>query len=250
LALVAFLMIAFEVGYRAGHGIVQKGWVNSEKTMGSANIVGGMMMLLAFVLGVSLSIAFSGFQKRQNSIVEEAKAIQSAWFIAGVQADDKARISIRRQLADYAGVRLSAATSGKSPEERDRIANQTNEAQKEIWRDVNQLVQQSTNRSSALLILKLTEAFGGTVIQRQAFDMRVPKHIGKFLAITAFLAMLSIGTHLGMHGNRLTVMPGILIVTVAIAIATISDLSRPYHGNINATPAALQRMVDVLGTKD
>ena len=83
-----------------------------------------------------------------------------------------------------------------------------------------------------------------------AFDMRIPRHIGGFLAITAFLAMFSIGTHLGMHGNRLLVMPGILIITVTIAIATISDLSRPYHGNVNASPAALQRMVDVLGTKE
>jgi hypothetical protein len=250
LALLVFLVVAYEVGYRASHSIVQKGWVKSEKTMGSAIIVGGMMTLLAFVLGVSLSIAFSGFQKRQNAIVEEAKAIQSAWFIAGGQADDDAGISIRRQLADYAGIRLSAATSGKSPEEKDSIADQTQTAQKEIWRNVDQLEQQSTNRTSTSLIPKLTEAFGGAVEQRQAFDMRVPRHIGRFLAITAFLAMLSIGTHLGMHGNRLTVMPGILIVTVTIAIATISDLSRPYHGNINATPAALQMVVDVLGTKE
>ena len=61
--------------------------------------------------------------------------------------------------------------------------------------------------------------------RRQAFDMRIPVHIG-------------------MVGPRLWFISGVLVVTVVGAIGMVSDLSRPYHGAVNVSSNALQWTID------
>ena len=249
LALFALLFVALELGFLGGRLAKQKAWVSKEATQSSGVIIGGMMTFLAFFMGMSLSIAFAGFQHRQAGVVTEAKAIETAWYMAGTQSENGGA-DIQSLLGEYAMVRIRASSMVSSDEERPDVFRVTGDLQNKTWEIASQIEEEQGTFAAGLLLSALTEMFNSSTQQRQAFDMRVPVHIGKLLVITATAALLLIGFHIGMIGTRLWFTSGLLVITVVGAIGLISDLSRPYHGGINVAPNALQWTIDRMQQED
>ena len=241
--LFGLLFVALEAGYLGGRVAKRRAWVAKEATQSSGIIVGGMMTFLAFFLGMSLSIAFTGFQHRQHAVVSEANAIESAWLLAGAQSDHGGN-DLQVLLRDYTAVRFKAASPASSAENLAAIARDAGALQSKAWTLATKIDGREKTYSTGLLLESLTEAFNASTLKRQAFDMRIPAHIAQLLALTASSAMLLIGFHIGLVGTRLWIPSGLLVITVVGAVALISDLSRPYHGGINVSPDALQWVLD------
>ncbi|MGI9364360.1 MAG: hypothetical protein ACR2O8_04190 [Rhizobiaceae bacterium] len=243
LALFLLLFLALEIGFLGGRLAKQNDWVAKEASQSSGVIVGGMMTFLAFFLGMSLSIAFSGFQQRQAGVISEANAIETAWFLAGAQNESQG-IELQNTIRDYAAVRIRASSSNGTAGQLSETVEESAQLQTKAWMLASQIENRENTYLSGALLQALTKAFNASIQQRQAFDMRVPVHIGKLLVITATSALLLIGFHIGMIGTRLWFPSGLLVATVVGAIGLISDLSRPFHGQLNVSPNALQWILD------
>ena len=239
LAFFTVIILALEIGYRAGVFIKRKGWFHHGKSeMSGGFVVSGMIMLLAFFLGTALSIANDEYRERQGVVLAEANAIGSAWLIAGAQADNTGA-DIQRLLETYTKVRISAVKNVKTPEDELRIVKRTGALQNEIWAKASDIAKRTGDRYSALLFTALNETFDDSVSQRAAFDKRIPTHVARLLGITAILALTAVGIYLGTLGNRLLVMTSLMVLMFTGAIVLIADISRPYQGQVRISPEPL-----------
>src|SRR3712207_1874890 len=100
--LLALLLASNEIGYRLGRRRAAQRTEAQETNMGM--LTTGMLGLLAFTLGLTISIAESRYEARRDLVVTEANAIGTAWLRAGfVRGPEGAEI--RRELEDYTRVR-------------------------------------------------------------------------------------------------------------------------------------------------
>jgi hypothetical protein len=238
LAFFTITILALEIGYRGGVFIKLKGWIHHKSEMSGGFIVSGMLMLLAFFLGTALSIANDEYRERQAVVLAEANAIGSAWLIAGAQTDNTGA-DVQRLLETYTKVRITAVKDVQTPGDELRIVKRTGALQNEIWAKASDIAKRTGDRYSALLFTALNETFDNSVSQREAFDKRIPAHLAKLLGITAILAVMAVGLYLGTLGNRMLVMSTLLVFMFTGAVVLISDLSRPYEGQIRVSPDPL-----------
>lgn len=238
LAFFTLVLLALEIGYRAGVFIKRKGWVHDESHMSGGFVVAGMLALLAFFLGTALSIANNEYRERQAVVLAEANAIGSAWLIAGAQADDTGA-EIQRLLDAYTKVRISAVQSARAPEDELRIVKRTGDLQNEIWAIASDIAKRTPNPVSAKLLTALTDAFDNSVSQRAAFDKRIPTHVSRLLLFTAILTIAASGVYFGSMRNRMLVISTLLLLTFTGAVVLIADVSRPYQGRIKVSPDPL-----------
>jgi hypothetical protein len=238
LAFFTLLTFAVEVGYRTGLFVKRKGLIPEDSGTGAGFMLGGMLALLAFFLGIALSISSSQYQERQALVLAEANAIGSAWLIAGAQADNTGA-DIRRLLETYTKVRISAIEGVRTSKDKLRIVQRTGALQNEIWAVASDIAKQAPTTVSTLLLTALTEAFDNSVSQRAAFDKRIPTHLARLLTITTILALMAAGLSLGFHGNRMFLMSSLLVLVMVGAIALIIDISRPYQGATHISPDPL-----------
>ena len=101
--LLAMLLIANEIGYRIGRWRTTLRAEQAEGNMGM--LTTGMLGLLAFTLGLTISIAESRYEARRDLVVAEANAIGTAWLRAGLVRGAEGP-ELRRELEDYTRTRL------------------------------------------------------------------------------------------------------------------------------------------------
>ena len=97
LAVVIFLMLwlASEVGFRIGHWSEHRREHPEREVSGIGTVTAGMFALLAFTLGLTISIAQSRYEARREMVVLEANTIGTAWLRAKALPPPKGRSSPR-----------------------------------------------------------------------------------------------------------------------------------------------------------
>src|SRR4051812_23450262 len=128
--LLAMLLLANEVGYRIGRWRLSMRAESAESNMGL--LTTGMLGLLAFTLGLTISIAESRYEARRDLVVTEANAIGTAWLRAGLVRGPEGP-EIRRELEDYTRIRLDYTRAGPDPEAEAALNAAGNAAQARIW---------------------------------------------------------------------------------------------------------------------
>lgn len=234
----ALLIVTLEFGFQAGVFFKHKGWFHDKSHMSGSFVMTGMLTLLAFFLGITLSIANNEYRERQAAVLAEANAIGTAHLIAGVQADSNG-VGIQRLLETYIKVRISAVKNAQTPEDELQIVQRTGALQNEIWVIASDIAQRTEDRVSALLLTALTETFDNSVSQRAAFDKQIPTHLSRLLLLTAVLTLLAAGVNFGLLGNRMLVMTSLLVLIFTGAVVLIADISRPHQGIIRVSPEPL-----------
>ena len=92
----------------------------------------GMLGLLAFTLGLTISIAELRYEARRDLVVTEANVIGTAWLRAGLVRGAEGP-ELRRELEDYTRLRLDYTRAGPDPEAEAALNAATNAAQTRIW---------------------------------------------------------------------------------------------------------------------
>ena len=235
LVVLLLLVVALEIGFRIGRAVAHHHTpTDGEKS--SANFAGaGIIGLLAFLLGVSLSMASDRYQQRRDSVLAEANAIGTAWLRAGV-ATGSEREAIRRLLRDYTEVRV-ATTSGAGGDE--RLYQKAAALQAEIWQLARDVAERSPTPVSALLLTSLNDAFDQMLTSRRDFTGRVPSYVFRLLVTVSVLAVGAVGYGFGLAGSRQFALSVLLLGTWTLAIALIIDIDRPQSGGVRIDPAPL-----------
>lgn len=235
--LLGLLLACCEVGFRLGRTLGAKRARHGE-VPNIGTVTAGMLGLLAFTLGLSISIAQGRFDARRMLVVSEANAIGTAWLRAGL-VEDAEGPEIRRLLADWARVRLDYTTARPDAALVATLNARTDTLQAEIWREAERLARRSPSPITASLAAALNEVFDMALSQRFAYESRVPSEILWMLLAGSVLSISALGYQLGVGGYRFPLMSTLLIAMWVGGMLLIIDLSRPREGAIRVDAAPL-----------
>lgn len=238
LFVLLLLLAALEIGVQLGKFIARRrAPTDGEKS--SVNFAtAGMMGLLAFLLGVSLSMASDRYQQRRDSVLAEANAIGTVWLRATV-ATGAEGAAMQRLLRDYTETRIAVVIGSPNTAETDRLNQRTNTLQNEIWRIASAVAERSPTPISGLLLSSLNDMIDLSLTNRRNFNAHVPPYILRLLLTVSIFAVGAVGYGFGLVGTRQPGLSVLLLGVWTLAIVLIIDIDRPQSGKVRVDPAPL-----------
>jgi hypothetical protein len=194
----------------------------------ASTLSAGMLSLLAFILGLSVSYAQGRFEARRDLVVTEGNAIGTAWLrakaIGGPEGD-----AIAAGVRAYAETRL-AFTKASQDHPVDQLTEQTSRQAAEIWVHVHSLTQKALTPVTAALITSLNEMIDSAQSQRFAFLGDPPGAMFDMMIVGSLLAIGAMGFEMGLRGRLQLVLTALLLLMWTGAIVITLDLIRPRLG--------------------
>ena len=244
IVLFAVLSVACEVGYRLGR------WrrgpsTSSDAEAGAASILtGGMLALLAFMLGLTVSFSESRYEARHDFVVEEANAIGTAALRARMAGGAEGGL-IAALVADYAEARLQFTRAAFGATIDPMLARAARD-QRRIWDLATVIARREPTPMTANLVSALNNMFDAAQAQRFAFSQRVPPGVMTLLVVGSILAIGAMGFQLGLVGHRQQVLSSLLLAMWVGAMVLAVDLSRPRLGSIRVETDPLEWTIEEL----
>jgi hypothetical protein len=237
-ALIALLLLAAEVGFRAGRRHGQRA-PDTEPHVGA--LQGALLGLLALLLGFSFAMAQARYDARRVLVVEEANAIGTAYLRAQLlpgPAAPEAADALRR----YVDVRLTHL--GERVDElalREAIVK-TEQLHDYLWTRAANAARQDPSPITSLFVASLNEVIDLHARRLAALRNHVPEAVFLLLYFVAAVAMAVTGYAAGLGGHRSFWPTVTTAVLIAVVIVVVMDLDRPRRGLITVSQ---QSMVDL-----
>ena len=240
MALCAFVILAMatEAGfliarYRAARCNID------ERVIGStATLTGGMLALVAFVLGLTISVAQNRYETRRQEVVEEANTIGTAWLraklVGGEQGDAVAAL-----IEDYTKVRI-AYTNAEEDGPIRALVNQTSALQNQMWKLATQVARATPTPVVTSFFASLNDMFDSSLSQRYAFASRVPSTVIWMLMGGSMLSLGAMGYQFGLAGIRQNALTGLLLLMWVGSMMIIIDFSRTRAGLLRVDTKPLE----------
>jgi hypothetical protein len=240
LFILLLLLASLEIGVQVGK-LVARHHSPSDGEKSSTNFAtAGMMGLLAFLLGMSLSMASDRYHQRRDSVLAEANAIGTVWLRATIGTMAGEADALHRLLRDYTEVRIATVIGSSDPGKSDeRLQARTNELQSEMWTIARGVAERSPTPISGLLLSSLNEMIDLSLTNRRNFQTHVPSYILRLLLTVSILAVGAVGYGFGLVGSRQPVLSVLLLSVWTVAIVLIIDIDRPQTGEVRIDPAPL-----------
>jgi len=240
--IVAALMLAScEIGFQLGKGLRAR--QDKEAPSAMAGMVGGLLGMLAFVLGFTFSIAASQHAQRKENVILDANAIGTVYLRTDL-LDRKYGDEIKNLLREYVDLRLQLVESDNMGP----LIVRSNGIHGLIWALVSSAAIETPGYNTALMV-NATNDMLDTAEKRltEGDRTRIPSKIWyALLAITA-LTMASMGIQIGLGGRRrmLSVIP--LVLAFALLVVLALDINRPRSGFITVGQQAMIDLQESIG---
>ena len=236
-ALLAALLVVFEVGYRVGERLLAEQDPRAGGQIGA--IQGAVLGLLGLLLAFSFSAAGTRFLERQDLIVVEANAIGTAWLRADLLAEPH-RTDLRSALRDYTRRRLEVSATLRRGISTDALA-EVDRMHSRIWATATAGV---TERPAAILAVlnPVNEVIDLHSTRLAAGRKRLPPLVMGLLVACSLLAIGSLGYGCGISGRRRAPMTLSLAILIGAALWITIDLDRPRAGLMQLSDAPLQAL--------
>lgn len=238
LLVLLVLIVALEFGFRLGR-FVSRRRAASDGEKASVNFAtAGMVGLLAFLLGVSLSMASDRYQQRRDSVLAEANAIGTSWLRAQVATGAEGE-ALQRLLRDYTEIRIAAIKGSPDHAERAQFKQRANALQTEMWQLARAVAERAPTPISALLLSSFNDTFDLATTNRRNFAGHVPAYLIRLLLTVSILAVGAVGYGFGLVGSRQLGLSLLLLGAWALAIVLIIDIDQPQNGEVRIDPGPM-----------
>jgi len=203
------------------------------------------MTLLGLIIGFSFAMAISRYDQRKNYEEDEANAIGTAYFRAGVLPRDEAS-TIRGLLKDYLEQRILFYQT-RDIFQHGEINSRTGQLQTQLWLAVQAAAAKDQNPVVALSVASINDVLNSQGYTQAAWWNRLPTAAWWLLLALAMFCNLLIG-----YGSRRRSAMFFLVLPVAVSISLflISDLSSPRRGLIRVVPQNLISLSDSLRAQE
>jgi hypothetical protein len=239
-ALFALLMVALELGFRAGRRALlarQDGEAAAGGQVGA--IQGATLGLLGLLLAFSFSAAGSRFLERQDLVVAEANAIGTACLRADL-LDEAHRTDLRQALRRYTERRLEISAqlrhgiSAEAVAEMDQLLGR-------VWEAA---VAGVAVRPAAMLgvLPPVNEVIDLHSLRLAAGRKHLPALVLGMLIACSALAIGVIGYGCGMGGRRRIPLTVSLALLIGAGLWVTIDLDHARSGLMQISDAALQAL--------
>jgi hypothetical protein len=234
--LLACQLVGLLVGWRLGVAARRRAAAHERVAEGIGVVVGGLLGLLAFILGLSINMAEGRYQERRHLGLQEANAIGTAWLRAqAVGGPGGERIA--RELEDYTRTRIGWITAPRDAPEIATLYAATGAAQTRIWGEATAIARAKPDALSVSLINALNETFDLATSQRYAFEGRMPPELPWLLLGLTVLGVGAIGYQGGVRDNLVPSVTLVLLTAWSACIVLIVDLATARTGFVRGDPA-------------
>jgi hypothetical protein len=239
------LLLAVESCFRLGLHSIRHGPASDGLKTATGIVTAGMLALFAFLLGVMFSLAADRYEKRRQTVLDEANAIGTAWLRAGLAGEQAA--PIRTLLREYLPLRIQATKGLPSMQEARRVLARTHEIQAETWALVVLAAERAPNPISATIVVSFNEMFDIATTNRRNFRHGVPPYVLRLVVAVAALSVAAMGYQFGIHGHRQVTVTVLLLLTWTLALGLVVDIDAPRQGSVRVDPAPLVWTLDGWG---
>ena len=204
------------------------------------------MTLLGLIIGFSFAMAISRYDQRKNYEEDEANAIGTAYFRAGVLPNDDDTSKIRGLLKDYLEQRILFYET-RSISELKAIDSRTGRLQSQLWLAIQSAAAKQPNPVVALSVSSINDVLNSQGYTQAAWWNRLPRAAWWLLLALAMFCNLLIG-----YGSRRRSVMFFLVLPVAVSISLflISDISSPRRGLIRVVPQNLLSLSESLHAQE
>jgi len=210
------------------------------------NVVSGATLtLLGLIIGFSFAMAISRYDQRKNYEEDEANAIGTAYFRAGIFSPVDAS-KIRGLLKDYLDQRiLFYRTRDVAPLR--QIDARTAHLQTQLWLVVQEAAAKQPTPPAALTVSAINDVLNSQGYTQAAWWNRLPSAAWWLLLALAMFCNLLIG-----YGSRRRSVVFFLVLPVAVSVSLflISDISSPRRGLILVVPQNLLSLSESLRAQE
>lgn len=240
---IAAWLGAAEIGYRSGRRQLGREDAGGRHIN---SLQGGLLGLLALLLGFTISMSVSRFDTRRSLVLEEANAIGTTWLRAQFLSEGAARESAQL-LRDYVVQRLEFFTEDINAERQVAASEETARIQARLWQiAVAEGREHPDADVIALYIGSLNQVIDLSEKRLGALNNHVPDTILYVMFFVAVGGMAFIGYGAGLSGRRRSGSSMIFAVLVALVLGTILDMDRPRRGFIQVSQGAMLRLQQAL----
>lgn len=207
-------------------------------------IVAPIFGLLAFVLGITFSIALDRFDTRRGLVAEEATAISTVYLRASL-FDEPQRSILQGTIREYAHTRI--APEGVWDETVQVQVDHSRALRQRLWDETHDAVYPVRETELASYFVDaMNEAL--TVGTRRELSGRahIPTRIVELLILYAIISGGVLGYLLGGSPGRKRQAATALFFLLGIMFVTILDIDRPRAGAIQVPQRALEELVRTL----
>lgn len=237
LLIVVIAMIMAEVGFRVGRW--WSGRSDAETDESAAAVVGATLGLLAFLIVFQTGIVADRFDARRQLVVEEGKAIATAYLRAGFIPQQE-QDGVRALLKEYIDIRLVAADSDAPVED---VIARSEGIHAELW-GITQPAALANPESELIVgfVESINEVIEVHMDRVAALRNRFPVQVWLAIFFAAALSVAVVGFHTGLDGERNLVAIFALVLVTSAVILLIVDLDRPQEGLLQISQ---QTLIDV-----
>ena len=201
------------------------------------------MTLLGLIIGFSFAMAISRYDQRKNYEEEEANAIGTAYFRAGVLPPDEAS-RIRSLLRDYLEQRILFYETRRVSRLGD-VNSQTGELQTQLWLAIQSAAAKQPTPVVALSVSSINDVLNSQGYTQAAWWNRIPLAAWGMMTAIAICCNFLVG-----YGARRAEVERILLLVlplvVSISFSLIADIDSPRGGVIRVQPQNLVSLAESL----
>jgi hypothetical protein len=235
--LLAVLLGALEIGYRAGRREARDVHPVASAQIGA--IQGAVLGLLGLLLAFSFAAAGTRFLERQDLITQEANAIGTAYLRADLLEEPHAS-DLRAALRRYTEYRIAVSSHLRGALD-PAIAAEVERQHAEIWKAASAGV--AARPAVALAVLgPVNDVIDLHATRVAAGRKHLPLPVTMLLVTCSLLAIAVIGYANGLGGERVAPLTLPLAFLIASALWITVDLDHPRAGLIRLSDAPLQAL--------
>jgi hypothetical protein len=237
---LALLVLAAEVGYRAGARAVST--LNDGAKPHLGTIFSGIIGLLALLLGFTFAMSLSRYDLRKRLVTQEANAIGTAYLRAQLLPEQEKK-DVVNLLRKYVDLRLEFVRAGTDQPQLDRINGETRQLQNQIWSVLAAAIAKDDRPvTTGMFQESVNQAFDLQSERLAAMENHVPESVLILLILVASIAVLAVGYGCGIGKHRHLFSTSMLIVLLVLVITGIIDLDRPRRGLITVSQTSMIRL--------
>jgi hypothetical protein len=226
-------LAAYEVGFQIG---VLRKRHDPEPSEGHIGlVVGSILGLMAFLLGITMGMAADRFDNRRGLVLAETNAIGTAYLRAGYLSEPASSAS-QELLREYVPLRIA---SSDIEELRANFAR-SEEIQAELWTIAEDVARREGSDVVALYIESVNEVIDLHTSRFVAgIYSRVPATILWLLIGGVVLSLGLVGYNAGLDRKRNPLIAVVLILSLGAVMWLVIDLDRPRDGLLQTSQQPL-----------
>lgn len=245
IALILFvvIVIANEIGMRLGE--YKENQSNSDMKSQTTAIQGGILGLLALILGFTFNMSIQRFDNRAAAEVAEANAIGTALLRTSLLPAPY-DIQEKKLIKNYINLRLAENKTDLTQKDiRKEYSNQVGDLQQQIWNMAIDVADQAPNPvKTGYFVQAVNDMIDAQGFRTDQLERHIPPAIFYLLFVIFIATGALIGYATGM-GKRTSRTPALVLsFLISLLVFIIIDLDRPRRGIIQVKQDSMENLID------